>query len=190
MCDRLGSYNMSERDSILNKPFIPSSPPAPPPRAASCVGSTPALSPANPSWRRWRDHPRSSTCFNGVESYRFCPFHFIGFSMGKTNSSRENVLWHVYTYMYVCLQVWTWLQALYINVCLFACLGLASGLTRHYKTLNNCNSFHNVCNAMDCRMVDSVPITPLSSDEYTNITPCRFKYTKTKNYQLWPIIWP
>ena len=128
------------QDSTLSKPFIPSSPPAPPPRAASCVGSTPALSPANPSWRRWRDHPRSSTCFNGVESYRFCPFHFIGFSMGKTNSSCENVLWHVYTYMYVCLQVWTWLQALHINVCLFACSGLASGPTRHYKTLNDFSS--------------------------------------------------
>ena len=47
---------------------------------------------------------------------------------------------HVYTYMYVCLQVWTWLQALHINVCLFACLGLASGLTRHYKTLNDFSS--------------------------------------------------
>ena len=62
------------------------------------------------------------------------------FSMGKANSSRGNVLWHAYTYMYVCLQVWTWLQALHINVCLFACLGLASGLTKHYKTLNDFSS--------------------------------------------------
>ena len=60
---------------------------------------------------------------NGVESQRFCPFYFIGFSMGKCQIYR--------------LQPWErTLTCIYIYVCLFAGLDMASGLT--YKCMFVC----------------------------------------------------
>ena len=60
---------------------------------------------------------------NGVESQRFCLFYFIGFSMGKCQIYR--------------LQPWErTLTCIYIYVCLFAGLDMASSLT--YKCMFVC----------------------------------------------------